>query len=40
LYYNLCSERDKVQSFIEEIKKYLDKIEAHKNYMVENNIAA
>jgi len=39
-YYNLCSERDNAQSFIEEIQKYLDKIEAHKNYMVENNIAA
>jgi len=40
LYYNLCFERDKVQSFVDEIQKYLDKIEAHKNYMAENDIAA
>lgn len=40
VYYSLCSIRDNAQSFIDEIQKYLDKIEAHKDYMVENNIAA
>ena len=40
VYYDLCTKRDQAQSFIEEIKSYLDKIEEHKNYMVENNIAA
>jgi hypothetical protein len=40
VYYDLCTKRDKAQSFIEEIQSYLDKIEEHKNYMVENNIAA
>ena len=40
VYYSLCAKRDNAQSFIEEIQKYLDKIEAHKDYMVENNIAA
>lgn len=40
VYYNLCAKRDNAQSFIDEIQKYLDKIEAHKDYMVENNIAA
>ena len=40
VYYDLCSKRDKAQSFIKEIQSYLDKIEAHKDYMVENNIAA
>ena len=40
VYYDLCAKRDKSQSFIEEIQSYLDKIEKHKDYMVENNIAA
>ena len=40
VYYDLCAKRDKAQSFIEEIQAYLDKIETHKDYMVENNIAA
>jgi hypothetical protein len=40
IYYDLCAKRDQAQSFIEEIQSYLDKIEKHKNYMVENNIAA
>lgn len=40
VYYNLCAKRDNAKSFIEEIQKYLDMIEAHKDYMVENNIAA
>lgn len=40
VYYDLCAKRDKAQSFIEEIQSYLDKIERHKDYMVENNIAA
>ena len=40
LYSDLCSKRDKDQSFIEEIQSYLDKIEKHKDYMVENDIAA
>ena len=40
IYSNLCAKRDKAQSFIEEIQSYLDKIEKHKDYMVENNIAA
>ena len=40
LYYSLCAKRDNAQSFIDEIQKYLDKIESHRDYMVENNIAA
>ena len=40
VYYDLCAKRDQAQSFIEEIQSYLDKIEKHKDYMVENNIAA
>jgi len=40
VYYDLCVKRDQAQSFIEEIQSYLDKIEEHKNYMAENNIAA
>ncbi len=40
VYYNLCDKRDKALSFIEEIQSYLDKIEKHKDYMIENNIAA
>lgn len=40
VYYDLCAKRDQVQSFIEEILSYLDKIEKHKDYMEENNIAA
>ena len=40
IYYNLCAKRDNAKSFIEEIQKYLDMIETHKDYMVENNIAA
>jgi hypothetical protein len=40
VYYSLCAKRDNAQSFIDEIQKYLDKIESHKDYMVENNIAA
>lgn len=40
VYYDLCAKRDKAQSFIDEIQKYLDKIESHRDYMVENNIAA
>ena len=40
VYYDLCAKRDKALSFIEEIQSYLDKIEKHKDYMEENNIAA
>ena len=40
IYYDLCAKRDNAQSFIEEIQKYLDTIESHKNYMAENDIAA
>ena len=40
VYYDLCAKRDHAQSFIEEIQSYLNKIEEHKDYMVENNIAA
>lgn len=40
VYYDLCAKRDQAQSFIEEIQSYLDKIEKHKDYMVENDIAA
>lgn len=40
VYYDLCTKRDKAQSFIDEVQSYLDKIEKHKDYMVENNIAA
>ena len=40
VYYDLCAKRDQAQSFIEEIQSYLDRIEKHKDYMVENNIAA
>ena len=40
VYYDLCAKRDVAQSFIEEIQKYLNKIEDHKDYMKENNIAA
>lgn len=39
-YNDLCSKRDKAQAFVKELQTYLDKIEAHKNYMIENNIAA
>ena len=39
-YNDLCSKRDKTQDFVKELQSYLDKIEAHKNYMIENNIAA
>jgi hypothetical protein len=40
LYNDLCSKRDNTKSFVEEIQNYLVKIEAHKNYLVDNNIAA
>lgn len=40
VYYDMCAKRDQAQSFIEEIQSYLDKIEKHKDYMVENSIAA
>ena len=40
VYNDLCSKRDKAQSFIGDIQSYLDKIEEHKDYMIENNIAA
>ena len=40
VYYDLCEKRDQAESFIEEIQSYLDKIEKHKDYMTENNIAA
>ncbi len=40
VYFSLCTKRDNAQSFIDEIQKYLDKIESHRDYMVENNIAA
>ena len=40
IYYRLCAERGRAQSFIEEIQKYIDKIKANKDYMVKNNIAA
>lgn len=39
-YYNLCSEKNKIESFIKELQSYLDKIEAHRDYMTKNNIAA
>jgi len=40
VYYDLCEKRDKALSFTEEIQSYLEKIEKHKDYMIENNIAA
>ena len=40
VYYGLRDKRDKAQSFINEIQSYLEKIEKHKDYMIENNIAA
>lgn len=40
VYFDMCAKRDQAQSFIEEIQSYLDKIEEHKNYMEDNNIAA
>jgi hypothetical protein len=40
VYYSLCEKRDDAQSFIDEIQMYLDKIESHRDYMVENCIAA
>lgn len=40
VYYDMCAKRDQAESFIEEIQSYLDKIEKHKDYMTENNIAA
>ena len=40
VYNDLCGKRDKAQSFIDEILSYLDKIEEHKDYMINNNIAA
>ena len=40
VYFSLCTKRDNAQSFIDEIQKYLDKIESHRDYMVKNNIAA
>ena len=40
VYYDLRDKRDQAESFIEEIQSYLDKIEKHKDYMTENNIAA
>ena len=40
VYYDMCAKRDQTESFIEEIQSYLDKIEKHKDYMTENNIAA
>lgn len=39
-YNSLCSRRDEAKKFIELLQSYLDKIEAHKNYIVENDIAA
>ena len=39
-YCGVCSLRDNTLSLIKELQSYLDKIEDHKNYMIENNIAA
>lgn len=39
-YHSLCSSRDEAEKFVELLLSYLDKIESHKDYLVENNIAA
>ena len=39
-YWGLCAMRDKTQSYIKELQTYLDKIDAHKDYITKNNIAA
>ena len=40
VYYDLRSKRGSALSFIKELQSYLDRIEAHKKYIEENNIAA
>lgn len=38
--YKLKSRKNRAESFIKELQSYLDKIEAHKNYVIEDIVAA